>query len=258
MSNSIAKAFASASMAAVSMCLILGMPAYIRRIAILYNTVYEHFHFHGFEVLQKTLRTYFRPEPRCSQKAQDTAVKKFDGRIIAYTDLAEWFGDMRRGELVGVPFFHRIATDAESLKAARDSLKDKGVVLIELDTGRRTDNPTDYADMVDEARDFYSRRGFTKAEVQRIAKMGAAASPVTKSKADERLPVEIVEKILNDHETYQTLRLAFRAINNAKNADGKKFKRKWYPALVSRLANPKKGPPKINLKPRRSGPKVKM
>lgn len=204
-------------------------------------------------MLQKTIRTYFRPEPRCSQKAQDLAAAKWPGKIIVYTDLNEWFGDIRKDPLAGVPFFHRLATNAEDLKAVRDRIKAAGFVVIELATGRRTDNPDDAADMVDEARDFYARRGLTKAEATRVGKMGALMSPATKSKDDKRYPIELAEKILNDHETYPTLRVAYRAINNARNADGRPFKCKWYPALATRLE--KKG--KLHLKDRRSGPKVK-
>lgn len=204
--------------------------------------------------MQKTIRTYFRPEPRCPMTRQQSVAEKFDGKVIPYENINEWISQMRPRDVVGVPYYHRLASNAEDLKAVRDRLKAFCVVVLEIDTGRRSDNPDDLADMVDEARTFYARNGMTTAEAKRLGALGAKASPVTKSKSNERLPVEMAEKILNDHETYPTLPIAYHVINNARNADGKKFKRKWYPSLVTRLA--KQG--KIHIKLRRSGPKCKQ
>lgn len=203
--------------------------------------------------VQKTIRTYFRTEPRCSQKAQDEAVEKYDGKVLAYTDLDEWFRAMRKGDLVGVPFFHRLASNADDLRGVRQRLKAAGVIVLETATDRRTDDPDAAADMLDEARDFYARRGLTTAEAKRMGELGGKMSPATKSRTD-RLPNEHAERILNDHDTYPTLKLAILAINNATDARGKKFKRLWNEAHVYREA--KRG--KLNLKLRRSGPKVKL
>src|SRR6185437_881375 len=128
----------------------------------------------------------------------------------------------------------------------------KGAIILELATGRRSDDCYALADMVHEALDFYARRGLSKAEAEIYGKLGAAVSPVTKARTD-RLPNELAEEILNNHKTYPTLALALRAINNATNAKGKKFKRKWNIAHIYRMA--KDG--KIKLDVRRSGPRVK-
>lgn len=171
---------------------------------------------------------------------------------MAYTDLDEWFGHIRSDKLAGVAFFHRFASSVEELRAVRARIAKAGIVVLELAAGRRTDNPDDYANMVDEARDFYGRTGLSPAEARYYGKLGAKKSPVTKSRTD-RLPNELAEKFLNDHATYPTVKLALRAINSAKDARGKRFKRKWNVTHISRMV--KAG--KLNLKPRRSGPKVK-
>lgn len=202
--------------------------------------------------MKRTLRVYFRPEPRCTQRAQENAAKNFDGKIIAYDNLDRWFSDMRHGDVVGVAFYHRLASTGEELSTVRERLKAKGVTVLELATGRQA-APGHDGDMVQETRDFQSRRGMTPAEAKRLGQLGAKASPVTKSRG-ERLPNEHAERILNDHETYPTLKLALHAINNATDARGKKFKQRWYPAHITRMVQAGK----LNLKPRRSGPKVKI
>lgn len=202
--------------------------------------------------MTKTLRTYFRPEPRCSQKAQADAVAKFNGRVVAYTDLDQWFKHHRKGEVAGVPFFHRLASNTDELKAVRERIKAAGLIVLETATGRRTDNPDDAVDMNDEARDWYSRKGMTSDEAAAMGRAGAAMSPVTKSRTD-RCPLEIGERLLNDHETYPTLKLAMRAIAQATDANGKRFKRPWNESFVYQMV--RKG--KLNLKPRRPGPRVK-
>lgn len=201
---------------------------------------------------QKTLRTYFRPEPRCSRLAQDSVAEASGAKIIPYVDLDEWFASMRKGDIVAVPFFHRLAANAEDLKAVRERLKAAGVVVLELATGRRTSTPDEYADMVQEALDFTARRGMTTAEAKRLGKLGADMSPATKSRTD-RMPLELAEEILNNHAVYPTLDAALYAINHATDANGKRFKRPYNREFIYRMARIGK----LNLKVRRSGPKVK-
>lgn len=189
-------------------------------------------------------------------------MSKFDGKVIAYVEEDRrnreglpmrdgWIRAMRRGEEFGVPFFHRLAVSAQDLREVRQRVREKGAVIIELDTGRRSDDADDLADMLDEARDFWSRRGLTAAEARALGKLGAAASPVTKAKTD-RCPDEVAEAILNDHTNYPTLPLAIIGINGVKREDGKRFKRKWTVSHVFRQA--KRG--RLNLKPRRPGPRI--
>lgn len=210
--------------------------------------------------MQTVLRTYFRPDPRCSIKAQNEAVKSWPGKIIRYDEEKAdqtaqregWIRAMRAGELFGVPFFHRLATSAAELRAVRAKIAPKKATILELATGRRSDDCYALADMVQEALDFYARRGLSSAEAAIYGKLGADASPVTKARTD-RMPNELAEEILNNHEKYPTLKVALRAINNATNAKGKKFKRKWNEAHIYQQV--KKG--KLNLKPRRAGRRVK-
>ena len=202
--------------------------------------------------MKKTLRVYFRPDARCSQARQDAAAAKYDGKIIAYTDIGEWFLHLRSGEVGGVPFFHRLASGADELQAVRDRLKAAGIIVLETDTGRRSDNAHDQGDMVQEALALYAQRNLSKAEAKALAALGADASPVTKSRTD-RMPLELAEEILNDHKKYPTLKIALRALNNATDARGKKFKRKYNLPFIYRMA--KMG--KLKLVTRRSGPKVK-
>ena len=202
--------------------------------------------------MKKTLRVYFRPDARCSQARQDAAAAKYDGNIIAYISTEEWFSHLRSGEIGGVAFFHRLAANADDLQSIRDRIKKEGIIVLETDTGRRSDNPHDHGDMVQEALALYAQRALTKAEAKALAKLGADASPVTKSRTD-RMPLELAEEILNDHKKYPTLQVALRALNNATDARGKKFKRKYNLAFIYRMV--KKG--KLRLVTRRSGPKVK-
>lgn len=205
-------------------------------------------------LLQTTIRVFYRPTARCSLKSQQIAASKFPGRVIPYENMDEWFSHMRRGNMVGVPFFHVLATGADELAEVRQRLKAAGVTVLEIDTGREI-VPGHDGDVVAESLAVYARRGMTKAQAARIGKLGALASPATKSRGD-RLPIALAEEILNNHELYPTQFEALRAINNAKDVNGKKFKGRWYPSYISRLANPPDGsPPKINLKPRKPGPK---
>lgn len=208
--------------------------------------------------MQKTLRVYYRPGLRCSLKAQKTQDAKWDGTIIPYIEgdrrpgdafpmRDKWIGAQRGSEIVGIPFYHLLATGSEELKAVRAELKARKIVILELSTGRRSDCASALGDMVQEALDFYARRGLTTAMAKRLGRKGAAKSPVTKSKRDERCPNDVAEAILNDHKTYPTLPLALAAINKVKDANGKKFKRKWNIAYMYREASRPGG---IKLKPR--------
>lgn len=206
----------------------------------------------GMSAMPKIMRIYFRPEPRCSQKAQDETFASFTGRVVAYTDLDMWFKHHRKGEVAGVTFFHRLATNTEELMAVRERIKAAGLIVLEGATGRRTDNPDEAVEMYHDARDFYARKGLTTAEARAMGAAGGKMSPVTKSRTD-RCPLEIGERILNDHETYPTLKLAMRAIAQATDANGKRFKRPWNESFVYQMV--RKG--KLNLKPRCPGPRVK-
>jgi hypothetical protein len=216
--------------------------------------------------MQKTLRTYLRPEARCSLKAQEKVCAAYNGKVSQYVEderkptdpfvtRESWLNHMRPGDEFAVPFFHRLATvrDDEKLGGltqVRERIRKSGAVVIELATGRRTDNPHDYADMTAEAIAFYSQKGMTKAWAAKIGKLGAAASPVTKS-VDGRAPHDQARGILNDHDEYPTLDDALAAINILKDENGKFYKHPWNAAFV--YAEVSRG--YLVLKKRKPGPR---
>jgi hypothetical protein len=192
--------------------------------------------------MKKTLRTYFRPEARCSLKQQEAACRSYDGKIIPYVEGERsaddpfpnrdaWVNAMRPGELFAVPFFHRLATTAEGLREVREAIRLKKAIIVELATGRRTDDPDHNADMLDEARNWYSQRGMSKRWASKIGKIGAANSSASQ-RIDGRAPFEKVEAILNNHKKYPTLALALDAANALKDDDSKLYPTKWNAAFV--------------------------
>jgi hypothetical protein len=140
--------------------------------------------------------------------------------------------------------FHLLATNRAGLLDRLKTIFERGAVVVEAMTGRRTSNQRDYADMLLEATDFY-RGGMSKAERIRIAKLGAAASPVTKLK-DGRMPLTEAIKFLYD--VNLTIREAIAYINR-----DRRYRRKW--SLSFAYQRNKAGD--IKLPQRIAGPKLK-
>jgi len=168
------------------------------------------------------LRGYVRPEPRFSAAKQRPVLLQagVGERVIYQEDVRrrgdgfperdQAISDLRTNskDILVVSDYHRLATSAEDLKAVRAALRAKGAIVLEARTGRRSDNPEDYADMVDEARDFWAQRGMTKAHAAEIGKKGAVKSPVTKPKTG-RMPLSEAQPIWRnpDYDVPQALAL---------------------------------------------------
>lgn len=145
------------------------------------------------------LRAYIRPEQRFSRAKQVETLAALGKKIAAtYEELQRrrgddfeqrdaWVASLRPGVLAVVSDFHRLATTADGLRDVRAAIHKTGAVIMEAQSGRRSDNPEDLADMTHEAMNFYRQRGLTSSEASKLGKLGADMSPTTKPKTG-RMP----------------------------------------------------------------------
>jgi hypothetical protein len=146
---------------------------------------------------------------------------------------------------VVVAEFHLLATNRADLIERVLLVHARGSWIVEAATGRQTHDLAHLIHMLLEATDFYYQGGMSKAERQRIAKLGAAASPVTKPK-DGRMPLTEAIKFLYD--VSLTIREAIAHINR-----DRRYRRKW--SLSYAYQRNKAGD--IKLPQRIAGPKLK-
>jgi hypothetical protein len=135
---------------------------------------------------------------------------------------------LRRGDELCVSHLHRLGTGQGDLSAAIRAVIEQGATVIEANTGRRSDNAAQLVGMIADANTFYART-MTPETAQRIGRLGAAASPMTKRRRD-RMPIKDALKIVNDHKRYPTLVEALAVINK-----DKRYKRPWSVAHVYHL-----------------------
>lgn len=181
---------------------------------------------------------YIRPEPRLTEVAQQklltatkhkTVTETKRGRGSPYKEFQFLVGQMMKPkDELEVSHWHRLGSTIRDMFDHARQVMEKGVPILEMSTGRRSDRPLDLLRMVEEAVDYYAGRSLSKDEARRLGKLGAIKSPMTKVRTD-RMPNAQAEGILNNHGKYPTLRMALAAINS-----DKRYARQWSAAHVYR------------------------
>jgi hypothetical protein len=120
-------------------------------------------------------------------------------------------------------------TRTKGLREAIERAHARNAVIIETDTGRRSDRTSDLLAMFEDASLAYAGRWLSPERAAEIGKDGAAASPASKKRSGFMPPGE-ARKILNDHIRYPTLAQALAVINR-----DKRFKEPWSRARVYRM-----------------------
>jgi hypothetical protein len=171
----------------------------------------------------KTYCGYVRPEPRNPGPRQRAAIEMLDlGKFPIYEEatahapgfpIRNAMVNARRkgcGDVVIVSEMHRLAPDAEALRAVLRQLKAKDVTILEAVTGRYSTKSE--SEMVFDAFAWYRSKGLTAEAAAQLGRFGAAASPVTKPLAG-RMPVREALAIWRDP------KLTTEAALNTINAD---------------------------------------
>lgn len=200
---------------------------------------------------------YIRPEAKCTEVFQRKHIKAPAKKIVAerarvrddsYPEFRFLVDRMlQRGDELEVSHWHRLASTTDAMFEHARQVLSKGVVIVEMSTGRRSDSPVQLLEMVEEAVHFYAGRSLSKDEASRLGKLGALASPATKRRRGY-MPNRQAEAILNDHARYPTLKMALAAIN----AD-KRYARRWDTNRVYREAKNPDQKERLNLLERRAG-----
>jgi hypothetical protein len=101
--------------------------------------------------------------------------------------------------VIAVHHFHLLAHGAAELQRRIKLIHAKGAVIIEADTGRRSDDAGALADMVFEAHAVYTGRLLDPKTASKLGKKGAAASPRTKKlNGHEHMPKQMALPIWRD------------------------------------------------------------
>lgn len=144
-----------------------------------------------------------------------------DERINVITSL-------RHNDELCVSHLHRLGTGQRDLSEVIKAVISQGATIIEVSTGRHSNDPASLVTMIQDANSYYAH-SLTSERAQEIGKLGAAASPMTKRRRG-RMPIKNALIILNDHKRYPTLVDAITAINK-----DKRYGRPWNVPLVYRL-----------------------
>ena len=150
---------------------------------------------------KKTYCGYVRPEPRNPGQRQRAAIEMLDlGEFPIYEELTAhapgypvrtaMVKARREGgqDVVIVSEMHRLAPDAEALRAVLKQLRAKNVCILEAVTGRYSGTNGTMEEMVLDAVQWYRSKGLTAEAAAQLGRFGAAASPVTKP-LEKRMPV---------------------------------------------------------------------
>jgi hypothetical protein len=125
--------------------------------------------------------------------------------------------NLRDGEsdtLVAVHHLHLLAPGAGELRRRIRAIHAKGAVIVEVATGRCSDDATALADMVFEAHEVYTGRLLDPKIASRIGKLGAANSPRTKKLSGrDHMPKVMALPIWRDVTNYRRKEDALAAIN---------------------------------------------
>lgn len=147
-------------------------------------------------------RGFYRKSPRRPEGPQ-IAELKAAGYTVLYTDsntedVMKFANSARKREVVGVQSLARLGSSREQIAAAVDKIFEKGGIIHETSTGRRSDNPRDMAAMAFEAADEIAadRRVLTPAQAKRYGKKGGR--PVI-----EKMPDDEARPIWQNTKTYR-------------------------------------------------------
>lgn len=94
---------------------------------------------------------------------------------------------MRRGSVLYVPTFDRLSAHRRVLKQIIADVHERGAIIIEAKTGRRSDRAKDIAEMIFEAIDINNRRPLSTAEARRRGLLGGAPKKKLLSKRQDRM-----------------------------------------------------------------------
>jgi hypothetical protein len=150
---------------------------------------------------EKTYCGYIRPEPRNPAAKQRAAIELLDlGKFPIYEETAAnppgfphrtaMVNARRKGcnDVVIVSEMHRLAPDAESLRAVLKQLRAKDASILEATTGRYSGTNGTMEEMVLDAVAWYRSKGLTSEAAAKLGKIGANASPMSRPLAG-RMPV---------------------------------------------------------------------
>ena len=191
------------------------------------------------------LRAYIRPEPRYSDAKQRPSIlaagvpesviyvealrKRHDGFPIRDAFMAALRASDK--DVVVVSDLHRLASTGEDLREVIKVVKAKKATILEARTGRRSDDPVVFSDMIFDAVEFYRGRGLTHAEAVKLGKLGATFSPVARE-PEGRMPKKLALPIWNDEAL--TTDQALVKINSDQAFDRKYSQRAAYRILGKR------------------------
>lgn len=137
-----------------------------------------------------------------------------------------------------------LANDGRDLLAAFDAFMDRGAVIEEIVSGRRSDNPKQLAAMMARAKDFHAGRPLP----EQLAEWGLEGSK--KSSASKRLnghmPYRDMDKILDDQQRFPYFDQAVAALNAVSREKG-------YTEISKSWAQRRKREGHLKYRPRISG-----
>lgn len=129
---------------------------------------------------------------------------------------------------IGVARLFVLAEDGNDLRAAISQAHRRKAVIVETDTGRRSDCRDELLAMFQDASLAYAGKWLSPERAAELGKLGADASPVTK-KSDRHMPPSQAQKFFNNHKDYPTLAVALAAINR-----DRRFRGKWSRSRIYR------------------------
>lgn len=152
------------------------------------------------QINTKITRGWIRASKSMSARAQYKAMA--DAGVTAIYDadksglgLDVCIRSLRPGDTLGVTTADRLAGTRKAIRVALDQIRERGAVLVELKTGRRSDRADDVASMVLDAVDEIAADGrrLTRGEAQRLGKLGGEA--LRKALDETRLPEREARRI---------------------------------------------------------------
>jgi len=140
---------------------------------------------------------YSRPDRRFSAETQKALLLKAgveERRIWVeidrqgfdeYEEMNHLIGEnrgLREGDILVVAWFHRLGATRRALQAHIKGITAKKCSIMEAASGRTSESPGDFADMIIEAGNFYAGRALVPSNPAERGKLGADASPMAKKK----------------------------------------------------------------------------
>lgn len=118
---------------------------------------------------------------------------------------------IREAELLVVSELHRLGVSREDLLAVLREVEEKGAVVLEAETGKRSDKPAQFFEAILAFLAYYEVRRLSRADARKAGRAGAQERWGNK---EEKLPpLATISAIWNDHRKYPKAADALAEIN---------------------------------------------